>query len=587
MKDSKEKTAPERHPHRWGFHDTQFIMNENKEVHLSGERYNLCGYTIPDLIPFVELETGVDIDPKKIQVEKEVKKVPSAIVNEGFLEAVKGVLADHQLNSKNKVRLVHSHGQTSADEIYKVLYSGTLDRVVDLVVYPESEENVEKIVALAKEHDVCLVPYGGGTNVSGALVCLQDEKRMIVSVDMGRMNRVLWIDKQNFRACIEAGVSGRDLEEKLGQEGYILGHEPDSLEFSTLGGWISTNASGMKKNRYGNIEDIVEDVTMITPEGLIESKNSTPRRALGIQPHYLLFGSEGNLGIITKAIVKVYKKPEKREYGSLVFPNFEKGVEFLYHLRHEGTLPASIRLVDNLQFRFGHSLKPSSPDVMIDKLKKFFLFKVKGFDPMEMAACTVLMEGSTAEVDQQKNIIFPMAKKYGGVSGGASNGERGYLLTFAIAYIRDFFSRYHIIGETFETSIAWDKIVPTCHAVVKKAEEKHKEFNLPGKPFLSYRVTQTYHTGVCIYFIYAFSHQGIDNPTDIFHKIERELRITIMEHGGSLSHHHGVGKIRQSFLPQVFSETGMESLRQWKDKIDPKNIFGIGNGVFQRGEEKH
>jgi alkyldihydroxyacetonephosphate synthase len=126
-----------------------------------------------------------------------------------------------------------------------------------MVVYPFTTEHVENLVALANKHNVMLVPYGGGTNVTQSLMLPLEEKRMIVVVSMYRMNAIKWVDKENGLACVQAGIQGTDLERDLKQYGVVSGHEPDSMEFSTLGGWISTRASGMKKNTYGNIEDIV------------------------------------------------------------------------------------------------------------------------------------------------------------------------------------------------------------------------------------------------------------------------------------------------------------------------------------------
>ena len=152
----------------------------------------------------------------------------------------------------------------SVDEVYRILFLDSLERVVDLVVYPQSQQEIEELVAVAARFGACLVPYGGGTNVSGALAIPPQERRTVVSVDMRGMSRVLWIDEDNRQACVEAGISGKALEAALGAQGYTSGHDPDSVELSTLGGWIATNASGMKKNRYGNIEDIVLEATLVT-----------------------------------------------------------------------------------------------------------------------------------------------------------------------------------------------------------------------------------------------------------------------------------------------------------------------------------
>ena len=338
----------------------------------------------------------------------------------------------------------------------------------------------------------------------------------------------------------------------------------------------------MKKNRYGNIEDIVLEATLVTPTGAVETLHTTPRNSTGIQPRGLLFGSEGNLGIITKAVLKVHPQPEVREYGSLVFKSFAQGVEYLQALRQTGTLPASIRLVNNQEFRFGQALKAAPPPLkhLKEKVQKFALLKVLGFDPLKMAACTIAMEGSRAEVDHQKRTIFKLAKAHGGKSAGATNGRRGYMATFGIAYIRDFLNQFDFLGETFETSVPWSRIHDVTQAVQAELTAQCSTRGVAGRPYLSYRVTQTYHTGVCIYFTMGFSGRGLEHPIEVYHDIEHALRQTILDNGGSLSHHHGVGKIRQSFVQHIQSDNSIEVLRKTKEALDPQNIFGIQNGIF-------
>jgi alkyldihydroxyacetonephosphate synthase len=190
------------------------------------------------------------------------------------------------------------------------------------------------------------------------------------------------------------------------------------------------------------------------------------------------------------------------------------------------------------------------------------------------------MEGTHREVAHQKKIIFSLAKSFGGMSGGSHNGQTGYMLTFGIAYIRDFFNQFHIMGETFETSVPWNCIHDVTGAVEKELLAQCAEYGVQGTPYLSFRVTQTYHTGVCIYFTMGFSGKGLDQPDVTYHKIEAKLRQTILDHGGSLSHHHGIGKIRAEFLTQVQSEASLEIMRQTKRAVDPKNIFGARNGAL-------
>ncbi len=567
--------------HKWGFTDSGFIINPDKSIRMTGQRYELSGHDLPEMLPFVEKMLQITIELDNIRPEVQPKPVPDAIVNQAFCDALEGVFDTTQYTSDPRERLIHSHGQTTSDELYPVLY-GKLARVADLVAYPQSSDDVATLVTLAKEHDVCLVPYGGGTSVSCALKLPVAEKRMIVMVDMRRLNKIIKIDQENNLAVIEAGITGSDMERELEKKGFISGHEPDSMELSTLGGWIATNASGMKKNRYGNIEDIVQNVTMITPEGVIEQLDAQPRYAMGMRPQSLMFGSEGNLGIITKATIRIHPAPEEKRYGSIVFPDFWTGADYLYEISRAGLLPASIRLLDNIQFRFGSALRPRATQT--EKLKRAaqrkYLLNVKGFDPNELCAATIVMEGSKNEVDYQQKELYRIAKKFRGIPGGEDNGKRGYMLTYAIAYIRDLLMPFHLIGETYETTVPWSQIRTVCESVHAAALEKHAEYGLEGIPYVSPRITQLYHTGVCIYFTHGFSVKGVADAGSVLHDIEHRMREVIMEHGGSISHHHGVGKLRNEFMRQTISPASISMLQTLKETNDPQNIFGIRNNVF-------
>lgn len=566
--------------HRWGYKDTELLLHSDMTVEMTGTRYKLCGYRMPYLIPFAQDAFGIDVDFSSKRPQSTPTPPPPAR-NEGFLLDLTAALPANRCADDDRERLIHSHGQTTVDEVTRVLYS-QLDRVVDLVVWPESEAECAKLIELAAKHDVCLIPYGGGTNVTNALLVPPGETRMVVSVDMRRMNRIEWIDKENFKACVQAGILGSHLEALLEKEGMTCGHEPDSVELSTLGGWISTNASGMKKNRYGNIEDIVENVTLVTPAGVIEEVQSHPRLSMGTQIQRSLFGSEGNFGLITKAVIRIRRLPEVKKYGAIVFKDFKTGVDFLYDLNLAGVLPASIRLVDNIQFRLSQALKPApeGTGVVMDKVQKFVVLNVKKFDPHKMVAATIVMEGTEAEVDYQQKTIARLAKKHAGLQGGAENGQRGYMLTYAIAYLRDLLADYYILAETYETTAPWSKIHDVCRAVERVVAQEHKANGFPGHPFVSPRVTQLYTTGVCIYFTHAIYFRGIENAEEKFSEMEKKLRVAIMDAGGSISHHHGIGKLRKEFMPRAITPATTEVIRELKRSIDPQNVFGAGNNVL-------
>jgi alkyldihydroxyacetonephosphate synthase len=283
--------------------------------------------------------------------------------------------------------------------------------------------------------------------------------------------------------------------------------------------------------------------------------------------------------------VKLFPLPEAQVYGSIVFPDFEAGVRFLYDLQAAGELPASVRLVDNLQFQLSQMLKPraSGWKAVESRIQKLVVTKLKGFDVERMTACTLVFEGAKDEVIAQQRRTYALAKRHGGLAGGASNGRRGYQLTFGIAYIRDWIMNHWLLGESFETSVPWSQALALCENVKRRIREECARRGVPGTPFVTCRVTQLYPTGVCIYFYFAFYFKGLSEPERIYAEIEHAARDEILCSGGSLSHHHGVGKIRQRFLPRIASPGVAAFAREIKKAVDPTNVFAAGNQLFGRG----
>lgn len=561
----------------WGFRDTSFAINERDVVEITGSRYELSGQELPRLLPWIRETLAIDLDPKDQHRNSYPTEIPAAIESPAFSKAIREFLKEEQIDAYGENRLRHGHGHTQ-EEMYAIKHK-RLGRIPDMVLHPENEAQVASLIATAKDHNVVLIPFGGGTNVTDALRCSDNENRVIATVDMRRMNRILWIDKENMMARIEAGAVGRHIMSQLAKYGVSMGHEPDSVEFSTLGGWIATNASGMKKNNYGNIEDIVVDITVAAADGEIKRTTAAPRESVGSDLRRLMFGSEGTLGIVTSAIVKLFPLPESQAYGSVLFPSYEAGYAFMQELAHTSTPPASVRLVDNLQFQFGLALKPASSGLKVWKssIEKFVVTKVKGFDPYKMVALTLVFEGTKQEVDRQQTDVYRIAAKHGGMKAGAENGRRGYQLTYSIAYIRDFLMNYYIIAESFETSCAWSDALKICDNVKRVLREEYTKRGLPGKPFVTSRITQVYRTGVAIYFYFGFYYKGVENPSEVYLDLENIAREEILRCGGSLSHHHGIGKIREQYLPEIMSETALKWKKDIKKSLDPQNIFGAGN----------
>lgn len=574
--------------HGWGYKEAGFGYDKAANgIRILGNRYMYSGKILPAFLPWVMENIGADpahADPAQAEMETD-----PPVLNHEFLAEL-GETNFSRRSFKQWERIMHSHGATF-QEIFALRYT-KFQRFVDVIIYPYTTEHCELMVKLANKHNVVLVPYGGGTNVTQSLMIPDTEKRMVVSVDMSRMNQIKWVDKENNVALVQAGIAGTDLERDLKQYGVCSGHEPDSQEFSTLGGWISTRASGMKKNTYGNIEDIVQNITLVTSKGTYRKLSLWPRISNGPDLNHVIMGSEGNLGIITEAVIKVKPLPQKRLFDSILFPDFETGIRFMHEVSTTKNWPTSIRLVDNSQFQFGATLKPaaaSSWEAFIDKAKKFYVLNVKGYDAEKMAACTLLFEGDEAEVVNNHAVIKRIAAKHHGMMGGPENGMRGYILTFLIAYIRDFASEHYVAAESFETSCPWSNVSQLCARVKKRIiDEAAKVGFSADKVWTSFRVTQLYETGAAIYVYFSLQYRGFpkDKIVETYEHVENAARDETMLCGGCISHHHGVGKIRKRFIERTLPDMAIDWQKQIKDALDPNNVFAINNTIPRSEEEK-
>jgi alkyldihydroxyacetonephosphate synthase len=207
----------------------------------------------------------------------------------------------------------------------------------------------------------------------------------------------------------------------------------------------------------------------------------------------MILGSEGTLGLITEVTLKLRPLPAIKKFGSIVFPDFESGVGFMREVAKLRIAPASIRLVDNMQFQFSQVLKPhahSKAEEIIDSIKKWYITKYKGFDVNKMTAVTLVFEGTKEEVEIQEKRIYSTSAKYAGFASGEENGRRGYFLTYMIAYLRDFGLNYYFMAESFECSVPWANVLETCNKVKEKIVNSCKDKGVTYKPFVSARVTQ-------------------------------------------------------------------------------------------------
>ncbi|XP_055644534.1 alkyldihydroxyacetonephosphate synthase-like [Toxorhynchites rutilus septentrionalis] len=557
----------------WGYKECKFQFKDNV-ISFSGDRYPLSGAKLDNFRDWVVDMFQVDVARFNPPATPPTE-FPEPLRNESFLSALRKIGVDFSEDGMD--RMMRCHGQTLTD--IESLRKHKYKRLPDVIIWPNCHEQVVNIVELAAAHNIVLIPVGGNTSVSLASTTPLIYDRTIGCLDMTQMNRLLWLSEENLTSCFETGVTGQDIERELRKHGFMLGHEPDSHEFSTLGGWIATRASGMKKNRYGNIEDIVVRIKMVTGKGVLEKQFTAPRVSVGPDFDHVVFGSEGTLGVVTEAVVKIRRIPDVIHYESLVFEDFETGIRFLREVSEKRLQPASIRLVDNIQFKCGMLLDSGGSFFtgFYEFFKNFYLTTICGYDLDHIVAVTLLYEGDAKSVANHEKQVLRIAKKHGGISGGEKNGKKGYVLTFVCAYIRDFAWDYNIVGESFETAVEWDKCVSLCtnvkDCILRECTKRDIKYIA-----LSVRITQSYDDGCCVYFYLLFKH--LDIPQDslqLFMEIEEAAREEILACGGTLSHHHGVGKLRSKWYPVSVSQVGVGLYKAVKNELDPKNIFAAGN----------
>ncbi len=584
----------------WGYRDSKFIVSVeksgNKSVTMSGNRYSISGRKMPNLIPFLEKETNVKVDITSMVLpyaEIDQLSVCRSDLGAEDLECIIHALQGDKdrVTTESIERARHGTGH-SQEDMY-IIRSGEIahKRVPDAVVFPTDETEVETLICLAASKQWCIIPFGGGTNVSHATWCPSKavEPRPIISVDMRLMCSILEVNEEDNTIHVQAGMTGGQLVTELESLGYTMGHEPDSIEFSTIGGWIATNSSGMKRNKYGNIENIVKDVRVASSEGILwqhsdESVASFGRVSTGTNLSSMVFGSEGSLGIITSAVLKIWPLPATKTYESVVLHNFEDGIRFVKDVSKLCSLkPASIRLLDNTQFRLGQAMK--SDGSYYSSIKSLFAktyanLTVGKFHSHTVVCATVTFEGSSDEVKLQQKLITSLASKHNGICAGADIGQAGYSMTYAIAYIRDFALTFGFLAESFETFVPWSKVSNLIKSTKDRLRKEHREKALPGKPIVCSRITQLYDEGVCVYFYFCMNFKNVPKPSVVFSQIETAAREEILSSGGSLSHHHGIGKAKAKFMNEVNSTNLKKVLMKVKDAFDPNNVFGVRNGSY-------
>lgn len=525
----------------------------------------------PLLWSYIVNKTGIKDDRNlKIEtIELEDISLPAQVLNEEFLSELTIILKPEHIKYDFYERLIHAYGKSYRD-LWRIR-KGIISHAPDVVCYPQSEEHIQAIVNLAHQFNVVVIPFGGGSNIAGCLEPRSHNGRMVISLDMKNMNRVLEVDSYSMLARIQAGTMGPELEDQLNLQGMTLGHFPDSFEYSSIGGWVATRSAGMQSDKYGKIEDMVIALRMVTPNGTLVTR-TVPKSSNGIGINDICIGSEGILGVITEVTMQVHRIPLKKEFHGYLFPDFEKGIKAMYEASIQNVMPSMSRLNDADKTSLSFAYKTKSPffQTVLAKIMKLYLKMIKKLDFDKVCLMLVAFEGD--EIKSQIKKLNAIYKKQGGIPLGSSPGKAFEKGKYDFPYFRDFIMDYGISADVSETSATWKNLLPLYYHAKKSIEQAIVETG--SKSWCGCHISHTYKTGASLYFTFAYKYTH-DALAQYLH-VKKSAEDAFIEFGSTLSHHHAVGWEHMPWLSEDISSTGVNVIQGIKASLDPKNIMNPG-----------
>ncbi|HEY5476600.1 MAG TPA: FAD-binding oxidoreductase [Tepidiformaceae bacterium] len=456
----------------------------------------------------------------------------------------------------NWERAYHSYG---ADRSGYAVF-GEYPNPPDIVAHPRTEAELEALLSWCSDRSYCTIPYGGGSTVVEGVTPPAD-RGPIVSIDMDRFDRVLEIDEVSRAARIQAGVFGPDLEDQLRPRGYTLRHFPQSFVHSTLGGWIATRSGGHYATNHTHIDDFVESTRMLTPKGWWESRR-LPGGGAGPNPDRLVIGSEGTLGIITEAWMRIQARPTYRATAGITFPSWEAGYEAARRIVQAKLWPANLRLLDPLI--------------------------AAGSGGLDGTSSLLIVAFESSELSQRWPIAqaVEIARGAGGLIAddeisiddgtGTPTGRGGAVGAWRDAFIPrggGLAAGLGMVGGTFETAITWDRW-PEFDRYVR--EQTLKALNeIFGGGTLNCRFTHVYTDGPAPYYTYAGAYRAGD-PREQQRQLKQAASDAIMKAGGTITHHHAVGRQHRPWYDQERPDLFADALRAAKRAVDPNAVLNPG-----------
>jgi alkyldihydroxyacetonephosphate synthase len=447
-------------------------------------------------------------------------------------------------------RIAHAKGRSYLDTVRA--FRGRVDHPPDAVAFARDEDDVLTVLEWAAAANAAVIPYGGGTSVVGGV-----EPRVparfdgAVSLDLGGLDRVLEVDSVSRAARVQPGAAGPRLEEQLAAHGLTMRFFPQSFELSTVGGWIATRAGGHFATLWTHADDLVESLRAITPTGVWQSRR-LPASGAGPSPDRMLIGSEGILGVITEAWVRVQPRPAYRASRGVRFRDFLRGADAVRELAQSGLHPANCRLVDPTEVALTGAI-PSAG---------------------EPAALLVLgFESTDHPVDEQLARALEICRGHGGeyddtpASGSVDAWREGFL---RMPYLRDALIRLGVLSDTFETAITWDRFA-AFHAQVTAATQA-----VLGEPCrVTCRLTHVYPDGAAPYFtVLAPARRG--DEVAQWREMKAAASEAVIAAGGTITHHHAVGRDHRPWYDRQRPERFAAALAAAKAAVDPAGLLNPG-----------
>lgn len=528
----------------------------------------------PGYIPFLEEKLGIRVEKVRVP-DPDIEKLElrESRLRAGAQKALEDIVGRQNVSTSRRDRVCHAQGKSYRDLIRARL--GQVPNPPDAVVFPGSEDEVARVMKLAEEEFLAIAPFCGGSSVVGGVEPLEKKGfKGSLSVDLRRMDRTVRVDPESRTATFEAGIWGPQLEDELKKRGLYMGHAPESFLFSGLGGWIASRSAGRQSTSYGKIEEMTEAVRMVTPRGVIDTRK-VPASATGPDLVRLISGSEGTLGIITEATMKVRPLPTCFDYRGLIFKEFEGGVSAVREMMQTGHIPETIRISDPEESALAIRVrKPSSNPIkekgMVQALKAL---DALGYSFTRGAFSVLGCEGTEAEAPARMKKIQAICRKNGAVPLGKGAGNEWYHGRYDHPYLRDIMMGWGVMVDTLETATTWDNIMNLYHDVGQAIRDALADYDSRG--IVTCHLSHSYVTGSSLYFIFM-GKIAEGREIEQWEHLKKLAGDSILETGGTITHHHGVGYEHAPWFEREYGPQGMEALRALKGACDPAGIMNPG-----------